>query len=66
MTVSEIETYINEHIIGLHAERNRDIVRDKLIVGLSIKDIADKHHLSPTRVKTVIRTFKRMVDTLEK
>ena len=65
-TVSDIERLINEYVVGFRAERNRDIIRDKLIVGLSIKEIADKHGLSPTRIKTVIRTFKRKLDALEK
>ena len=64
-TVSDIERLINEYVVGFRAERNRDIIRDKLIVGLSIKEIADKHDLSQTRVKTVIRNFKRNLDTLE-
>lgn len=64
-TVSDIERLINEYVVGFRAERNREIIRDKLIVGLSIKEVADKHHLSETRVKTVIRTFKRKLEALE-
>ena len=57
-TRSEWEHLINEHIIGLNAKRNRQIIKDKLFEGLTIFQIAEKHNMSETRVKTVIRTFK--------
>ena len=58
-TRSEWDHLINKHIIGLNAKRNREIIRDKLFEGMTIPQIAEKHGLSETRVKTVIRTFKR-------
>ncbi len=58
-TRSEWEHLIKEYIIGLNASRNRQIIRDKLFEGLTIPQIAEKHDMSETRVKTVIRTFKR-------
>lgn len=61
LTKTELEKLIEEKIIGLHAERNKEIVKDKLFVGLTIQQIAEKHGLSETRTKTVIRTFKRIV-----
>ena len=60
-TRSEIETLIDEYVIGLNCKRNREIIRDKLFEGMKIHEIAEKHGLSETRVKTVIRTFKRKV-----
>ena len=61
----ELEILIDNYVLGLHAERNRRIIKDKLIWGISLRDIANKYHLSETRVKTVIRTFKRTIDALE-
>ena len=58
---SEWEHLINEYIIGLNASRNRQIIRDKLFEGLTIPQIAEKHDMYETRVKTVIRTFKRKI-----
>lgn len=63
---SELETLVDEYVLGLHAERNRQIIKDKLIAGLSLKQIAAKYHISETRIKTVIRTFKRKMDALGK
>lgn len=60
-TRSEWEHLIREHIIGLNAKRNREIIEDKLFEGMTIPQIAEKHGLSETRVKTVIRTFKRKI-----
>lgn len=63
---AELEVLIDNYVLGLHAERNRRIIKDKLIFGISLRDIASKYRLSETRVKTVIRNFKRTIDTLEK
>lgn len=60
-TRSELETLIDELVIGLNSKRNREIIRDKLFEGMTIQHIAEKHGLSETRVKTVIRTFKRKI-----
>lgn len=60
-TKSEWEHLIKEQIIGLNAKRNQSIIRDKLFEGLSIQQIAEKYDLSETRVKTVIRMFKRKI-----
>ena len=63
---SELESLIDNYVLGLHADRNRKIIKDKLIHGFSIRDIASFYGLSETRIKTVIRTFKRKIDALEK
>ena len=60
-TRSEWEHLIREHIIGLNAKRNQDIIRDKLFEGLTIPQIAEKHGMSETRIKTIIRLFKRKI-----
>lgn len=63
---SELEFLIDEWVVGLNASRNKKIIRDKLINGLTNEQIAEKHNLSLTRTKTVIRLFKRKLDALEK
>lgn len=59
---SELEYLIEEWVIGRHSERNKDIIRDKLIRGMTIEEIAEKHDMSETRIKTVVRTFKRTLE----
>ena len=45
-TRSELETLIDELVIGLNSKRNREIIRDKLFEGMTIHQIAEKHGLS--------------------
>lgn len=59
---SDLEKLINEWVIGLHSKRNKKIIHDRLIYGMPIAEIAEKYELSETRVKTVIRTFKRTIE----
>lgn len=63
---SELEFLIDEWVLGLNANRNKKIIRDKLINGLSFPQLATKYDMSETRVKTVIRLFKRKLDALGK
>lgn len=62
---SQLLELIEEWVLGLNADRNKRIIKDKLIEGLTISKIAEKYDLSETRVKTVIRTFKRTVEAHE-
>lgn len=62
---SELEHLINEWVVGRNAARNKKIIRDKLIHGMTIFQVANKYDLSETRTKTVIRTFKRHIESIE-
>lgn len=61
---SELEFLIEEWVIGSNSKRNKEIIKDKLIEGLNVRDIAAKYNLSETRVKTVVRTFRRTIEQL--
>ena len=60
---SELEHLINEWVIGSNSQRNKKIIKDRLIKGLMISELADKYNMSETRIKTVIRTFKRKIES---
>lgn len=62
---SELEHLINEWVIGRNATRNKKIIKDKLIHGMTILQVANKYKLSETRTKTVIRTFRKHIESLE-
>ncbi len=62
---SELEHLIEEWVIGRNARRNKRIIRDKLIHGMTIPQVAAKYKLSETRTKTVIRTFRRKIECME-
>ena len=49
---SAIEYCIDQYV---RLYRDREILRDRWFRGLSIKEIADKHHLSDTYVKQIFR-----------
>ena len=62
---SQLEHLNNEWIIGTNSQRNKQIIHDRLIEGMELRDLAEKYDLSETRVKTVIRTFKHTIEALE-
>ena len=62
---SELEHLISEWVIGRNATRNKKIIRDKLIHGMTIFQVATKYNISETRTKTVIRTFRRQIESIE-
>lgn len=62
---SQLEHLIEEWVIGANSKRNKEIIRDRLIEGIELRDLAHKYDLSETRVKTVIRTFRRTIEALE-
>ena len=51
---SEIERRIAEYI---HSERNRKIMRLKLIDGLTYERIAEIVEMSPRQIKTIVKRF---------
>ena len=59
LTNSEISRRINENI---HSERNRQIMRMKLIDGLTYEKIAEAVEMSPRYVRTLVH---RLADSLE-
>ena len=62
---SELEHLINEWVIGANSARNKMIISDRLIEGLTIFELAEKYDMSETRIKTIIRTFKHKVEATE-
>lgn len=62
VTNSEIQNWIDEYI---HNKRDRDILKDRFINGMTHEQIAEKYDLSVRRVKTIIykaenRLFKHL------
>lgn len=51
---SEIETSIDEWIIGRNAERNRAILKRRLIDGIKYEQLAEEFDLSVRQVKNVV------------
>lgn len=51
---SELEALINEWIIGRNGERNRAIMRRRLIDGVCYEPLAEEFDLSVRQVKNIV------------
>lgn len=51
---SQVERLIDEWIIGPHAERNRALLKRRLIDGLTYEALADEFDLSVRQTKTIV------------
>ena len=51
---SELSALIDEWVRGIHAVRNRKILKDRLIDGMLYNDLAEKHCLSVRHVQRII------------
>ena len=64
---SDVERAIDEWIIGENAERNRAILKRRLIDGIKFEDLAAEFDLSVRRTKTIVykgqgRIFRHIPD----
>lgn len=48
---SDIKNAIDEYI---HSERDRDVLLDKLVNGLTFEKLGEKHNLSEIQVKRIV------------
>ena len=60
------QEYVNErvdHLISsyIHSARDRAILRDNLIDGLSYGELADKYHLTYEGIKKIMRKGKQTI-----
>ena len=60
-SVSEINNVIDEWIYGRYAERNRDILRDRFIRGLTIEETAEDLDISDTCVKNCMEKYTDII-----
>lgn len=59
---TQLETIIDEWIIGdLHSERNRNMLKDRLINGYIYDYIAEKYDMSVPQIRTIISKGKRII-----
>lgn len=62
---TEIETAIDEWIIGRNAERNRKILRKRLLDGLTYEELAEKFDMSVRQIQNIVyksqdKIFKKL------
>ena len=54
LSAPEVERRINEWIIGRHAERNRKILRRRLIDGICYEPLAEEFDMSVRQIKNIV------------
>ena len=56
MKNSELSAFIDEWV---PSKRNREILKERLIDGIKISDLAEKYELSDRQIKNIIKKFKQ-------
>ena len=60
-TNSEIASRIDERISGLHAERNRAILKRRFIDGICFEPLAEEFDLSVRQVKNIVAKYRNRI-----
>lgn len=62
LTKSEIVYIIENRVVGRNAERNQQILYDKLIRGYTYDRIAEDYQLSVVQIKNIIYKHKKLFE----
>lgn len=57
ITSKDIETAINLYVVGRHAERNRKILRRRLIDGICFEPLAEEFDMSVRQIKRIVYKY---------
>ena len=57
ITSKDIERAIDLYIIGRHAERNRKILRRRLIDGICFEPLAEEFDMSVRQIKRIVYKY---------
>lgn len=59
---TQIETLVDDWVIGVNAERNRAIIKDRLIDGITYEDLGFRYNLSTQSIKSIVsKGLQRMI-----
>lgn len=61
ITNTEVEKAIDEYVRGFRAERNKKILKDKLLLGMTYEEVAEKHDMSVRQIKTIVSNTAQMI-----
>lgn len=61
LSKSKIEAAIDEWIVGRYAERNKSIVRRRLIDGICFEPLAEEFGLSVRQTKAIVYKCERII-----
>jgi Mor family transcriptional regulator len=51
---TEIEAVIEEWIVGKNAQRNRSILKSRLIDGLTFEELSEKYDMSVRQIQNIV------------
>ena len=54
VTRSQLNTMIDEYVVGFKAERNRQLMKRRLCDGLTFEELAEEADMSVRQVKKII------------
>ena len=52
--VTEIESAIDEWIVGKNAQRNRNILKSRLINGLTFEELSEEYDMSVRQIQNIV------------
>ena len=55
---SDVINLINEYI---HSERDRNILIDRFVNGLTFSELEEKHHLSESQIKRIAKKIDKLL-----
>ena len=58
MKNSELSAFIDEWV---PSKRNREILKERLIDGIKISDLAEKYELSDRQIKNIVKKFRQLL-----
>ena len=51
---TEIESAIDEWIVGKNAQRNRSVLKSRLIDGLTFEELSEKYDMSVRQIQNIV------------
>ena len=51
---TEIEAVIEEWVVGKNAQRNRSILKSRLIDGLTFEELSEKYDMSVRQIQNIV------------
>ena len=58
MSNTELSAFIDDFV---NSKRNRELLKERLIDGIKISDLAEKYELSERQVKNIIKKFRQLL-----
>ena len=59
LSKSKLEFLIDEYIVGRNASRNKEILRYRLIDGMTYENIAEKVDMSDRQIKNIVYKYEQ-------